>query len=274
MIHTAYVGIDVAFAKGKLLPVSVCTITDGKLTPLPLRYGPRPSRGRGNVAALDENQVAAFASETRAFLAAVEEQHHIRIARIAIDAPMDYRRENMPRRAGDAAMDKLGISCFTTPSRSDFWAIRAKAKAHLDAGRPVSRLPHSNQLWMLAGFALFRELGKTYDCIEVYPQAIARTLGCSGRHKSKQEGLKEQLGAVASATGWGAQELRQAISMQGYGSAHDKLDAFMAAWVASLPRDSIVACGCPPDDVIWIPLVPSALMDERQPDRLFPVLQA
>ena len=43
------------------------------------------------------------------------------------------------------------------------------------------------------------------------------------------------------------------IAQQGYGSAHDKLDAFMAAWVASLPEDDVVPCGDPPNDVIWIP---------------------
>ena len=37
MTRPAYAGIDVAFAKGKRLPVSICMIVDGRLTPLALR---------------------------------------------------------------------------------------------------------------------------------------------------------------------------------------------------------------------------------------------
>jgi len=253
MIQAAYAGIDVAFAKRKPLPLSVCFLAGGKLMPLPLKGRLPPPRGKGNAAILEKGVVATFATGVRAFLAAIEERHHVKIARVAIDAPMDFRREDIPRRAADAAMDARGISCFTTPSESDFETIKAKAKAHLAAGLPVSRLPHANQLWMLAGFALFRELSQAYDCIEVYPQAIARSLGCSGRHKSKQQGFEEQLGAVAKATGWETHALHQAISRQGYGSRHDKLDAYMAAWVASLTQRKTVACGEPPDDVIWLP---------------------
>jgi len=86
-----------------------------------------------------------------------------------------------------------------------------------------------------------------------YPQAIARALGCAGGHKSKKEGHGEQLEAVAAATGWQREELRSALAAQGYGSRHDKLDAFMAAWVASLPKGRLLACGKPPDDAIWVP---------------------
>ena len=150
-------------------------------------------------------------------------------------------------------MFDAGISCFKTPSLRDFRAITAKAEDHLEAGLPLFRLPHANQIWMLVGFALFRALRRKWDCIEVYPQAIARALGCEGGHKSKKEGYEEQLAAVAVATGWDTEGLRQSVAKQGYGSRHDKLDAFMAAWVASLPRKQLLACGKPPDDVIWVP---------------------
>ena len=70
-----------------------------------------------------------------------------------------------------------GISCIATPSRSDFKKIREKVAVHLRRGGRVARLPHSNQLWMLVGFALFQELSKLAECIEVFPQAIVRAIG-------------------------------------------------------------------------------------------------
>ena len=52
----AFVGIDVAFAKNKVLPVSVCLRPKGRpLDILPLRVSfEKPPAGRGNVLALDE----------------------------------------------------------------------------------------------------------------------------------------------------------------------------------------------------------------------------
>ena len=55
-------------------------------------------------------------------------------------------------------MDQRGISCFATPSRAEFEKIRDKAKKHLAKGLPIPRLPHANQLWILAGFEIFTAL--------------------------------------------------------------------------------------------------------------------
>ena len=71
--------------------------------------------------------------------------------------------------------------------------------------------------------------------------------------KIRYSRYREQLKAVAAATDWERAELGRMISAQGYGSRHDKLDAFMAAWVASLPRERLLACGQAPNDVIWVP---------------------
>jgi len=38
----------------------------------------------------------------------------------------------------------------------------------------------------------------------------------------------------------------------GYGPLHDRLDAYLAAWVASVGESEREALGSPPDDVIWI----------------------
>ena len=253
--QTAYVGIDVAFAKKKRLPVSICIVQGGRLTPVPLRFGIklRPPAGKGNKKALNADLVEQFCRDTLQYLHDVETACSVKIQRIAIDAPSDYRRENLPIRKADAAMNENGISCFKTPSESDFENIRKKVAKHLEKGGPESRIPHANQLWMLVGFGLFRVLRKAgYECLEVYPQAIVRSFGCS-EHKTKKHGFNDQLARVAERTGWNAGELRAALGKMGFGSWHDKLDAFMSAWVASLTKEDRMPCGEELDDVIWVP---------------------
>lgn len=62
---------------------------------------------------------------------------------------------------------------------------------------------------------------------------------------------------MARETGWPAQRDGEPVLKEiGYGSLDDKLDAYLSAWVASLPADEREACGEAPDDVIWIPRVP------------------
>ena len=279
-MEPVFVGIDVAFAKRKCLPVSVCVLRDERLTPLPLKRGPLvPPRGRGNVAALDESVVREFAREAARYLQQVAEIHYLEIVRIAIDAPKSSRRDGSPRRASEAAMDEARISCITTPSEGDFAVIKTKVEAHLAAGGSQSRLPHANQLWMLAGFALFRELAGLAECIEVYPQATVRALGVAERHKSNREGLDAQITAAAGATGWPTPELLSCVLEEsGRGSMHDKLDAYLSAWVASLDEDSRLAHGEPPDDVIWVPDLPSGGDDpvalEAMSDLVRPALPA
>ena len=251
----AYVGVDVAFAKRKYLPVSVCVQSDGRLTPVQFDSGAvLPPRGSGNVAALDVRVVQQFARDTTTFLKDVARNENLEIVRIAIDAPCDYRAEDQPRRAAESAMDAEGISCFATPSRSDFKRIREKVAVHLRRGGSVARLPHSNQLWMLVGFALFQELSKLAECIEVFPQAIVRAIGAGDIHKFKREGLQAQISAAARFTGWpDGGQLESRLERSGDGPKHDKLDAYLSAWVASLEEGDRVAFGIPPHDVIWAP---------------------
>lgn len=115
-------------------------------------------------------------------------------------------------------MDARKISCFATPSLAEFGAIRVKATTHLDAGRAENRLPHANQLWMLAGFALFERLSKNHPCREVFPQAMVAALGARGKHKTKKEGHAAQLAAAARANGLSSDALRSALATSGYGS--------------------------------------------------------
>lgn len=251
MSSPIFVGIDVAFAKQKKLPICAAQIIGGKLTPLPIRRDDIP-RGRGNVAAMNEDEVRSFAQATLSYIKSLSYRMDAPIRCIAIDAPKSYAKD--ARRACEVAMDQRGISCFATPSRGGFELAREKAKAHLLNGGAENRLPHANQWWMLVGFALFDELSAEFDCIEVYPQATAHALGASSTHKSKLEGFNVQLLAVAKQTGWKDEnELASVMGNSVPGPKHDQLDAFICAWLASLYPSGLEACGEPPDDVIWIP---------------------
>jgi hypothetical protein len=171
----AYAGIDVAFARGKRLPIVVCIPQGGRLQPLPLRRrdGSRPPIGRGNPETINDRAVADFAGATVEYLRWVEREHGVSIRRVALDSPSDPRNHSDARRCAESALDEYGIHCITTPSASDFEIIRRKVREHLDRQGAVSRLPHANQLWMLVGFELFRRLRNEWECLEVFPQATA-----------------------------------------------------------------------------------------------------
>jgi hypothetical protein len=255
----AFVGIDVAFAKRKVLPIVVCVRNEAVLQPLPLygQEGIMPPRGQGNVKSLDLKTVADFADFTARYLHAVEDRFRVTIRRIAIDSPSTPKVTGTPRREAEKALDTRGISCITTPDEQQFETIRAKAMAHLAGGGQESRLPHANQLWMLVGFDLFRRLRQEWECLEVFPQAIAVSLGSATIHKSQHDGFLDQLLSVACFTGWPRTPSEVALKEIGYGKLHDRLDSYLAAWVASLESDHREALGNPPDDAIWIPRIKS-----------------
>jgi hypothetical protein len=255
MSARAFVGIDVAFAKKKTLPVCVCTMQDGRLTPLHLKLtkDQRPPKGRGNRLSIDNGAVDLFVADTIDYLRAVERGFSVRIACIAIDAPSAPCAPGTSRRSAEVAMDRAGYSCFATPTREGFAAIVEKVRAHLGRGGAETNLPHANQLWMLVGFALFAGLRQHWRCREVFPHAIVRSLGVNSGHKSTKGGLLAQIAAAAAATGWTPDALRGELRRLGFGPEHDLLDAYLAAWVASLPDDRLLALGSLPDDVIWVP---------------------
>jgi hypothetical protein len=63
------------------------------------------------------------------------------------------------------------------------------------------------------------------------------------------------LSAVAAHTGWPAPPDLAALRQVAAAPLHDCLDAYLAAWVASLEPGDREPCGEPPGDVIWIPRV-------------------
>ncbi len=252
----AYAGIDVAVARSKRLPVCVCVQRWGALQPLPLRtLRFLPPRGIGNPGALIREERTRFAEEARAYLHAVENECGVRIRRVAIDAPSAPAGPALSRRHAEVALDRLGVRCFGTPSARKFREIVGAGRVHLGGGGDAARLPHANKLWMLAGFALFEALRRDFECIEVYPHAIAWALGVAETHKRHERGFRAQLIALAARTGWPSDPESSVLSGIAFGARDDRLDAYLSAWVASLPEPARRPLGAPPGDVIWVPRV-------------------
>jgi len=255
----AHVGIDLAIARQKKLPVALCTWEADALVPrrIAVRTAPQPPLGRGNLAMLEPEQVDSYAREVERYLEELESHFEVRIRTVAIDAPREPRSDGTRRRAAEVAMDERGISCFTTPSESEFERIRELGREHHRQGGHVATLPHANQIWMLAGFALFRVLQPRWECIEVYPHATVRVLGQGDTSKRVREGRIRQLRAAAAYTKWPAFEGDESLRGFIHGAAHDRLDAYLAAWVAALPEPRRQPWGTAPRDVIWVPRIPS-----------------
>lgn len=255
MRERGFAGIDVACATGKRLPVVVCCWQEGRLVPHPLARLPfHPPVGRGNSACCDAAVVMQPAQETAEYLRRVEEHLGLTIVRIGIDAPRAPRKPSHGRRPAEVALDAAAIRCFTTPSEQDFRGIIFKVADHLSRGGAVSRLPHANQLWMLVGFGLFSELRHIAECLEVYPQATVQQLGVHAEHKSAVGAAARQLAGAAKHTGWPNNNPADfSWNEIAFGPPHDRLDAYLSAWVAALDESDRIPLGVPPDDVIWVP---------------------
>jgi predicted nuclease with RNAse H fold len=253
-----YVGIDLACAAGKRLPI--CMVSAGPpLMPLtiPKHLGRLIPRGVGN---REVTAVAPFREAARGVASAINriaDEMGWQVERIAVDAPA--APPAIGSRASETELRRFGLSSFPTPAASAWAGIREKCADHLSHGGSAANLPNANQIWMLFGFELFVGLrsGLRAEVIEVYPAAIVRfALLPACEHKSTEKGYQDQLVAVASRTGWEPQYLEARLKETVPGSRHDRLDAFMAAWVASLPPESRRAFGDvrQPDDAIWVPL--------------------
>jgi hypothetical protein len=261
----AFAGIDVAVARSKRLPVCVCVREGGALVPLPLaRAGVRPPLGIGNVAtALDDAATVAFAAAAAVYLRAVERDFGVVVRRIAIDAPRGPAPDG-GRRVSELGLGARGIPYYVTPDAAGWERVRERVRRHLAGGGETGRLPHANQLWMLAGFALFEQLLQRWECLEVFPHAIGLVLGAAGQRKLTPGGLDARLAAVAGRTRWPMPPDAAALDGVAFGARHDKLDAYLCAWVASLGEEDCEAVGGPPDDTIWLP-APAAAGDSHAP---------
>lgn len=71
--------------------------------------------------------------------------------------------------------------------------------------------------------------------------------------------MAAQLAAAARHTGWpnGSAD-DPTFADIAWAPGHDRLDAYLSAWVAALDEPDRIAYGTPPDDVIWVPRVTTA----------------
>ncbi len=229
----------------------------GALLPLIV---PRPllglvPRGPGNAAVLEAEPFGNRARETVRGIGTICCSMGWYLERIGIDAPAAAPSPG-PRQS-EVALGRVGLQAFQTPSMGDWPSILTSCRGHLQGGGRLAYLPHANKIWMLFGFKLFAacrsELGT--EVLEVYPHAIARRLAPNCLHKSSEAGYQTQLTAVAGATCWSPRDLENRLREAVSGSRHDRLDAFMAAFVASLTKNKRQANGNIHDhyDAIWVP---------------------
>ena len=254
-MNTIFIGIDVACAKGKPLPICFAQRENGRLIPLsvPEEFLRLIPRGPGNIAIAEPEPFADLASIVVSAVQRICEFMGWEVGCVAIDAPSVAPIDN---RRCEAELSAAGLSVFKTPSVSEWTAAIEKCRRHLREGGLLSRLPYANKIWMLYGFQLFAAFRKVrIDAIEVYPFAIVRAFLPKHPHKSTAEGYSLQLGAIAHYTGWTAGELDARLRLCTPGCRHDRLDAFMAVLIASLRPDARRAYGDPTnrDDVIWVP---------------------
>jgi predicted nuclease with RNAse H fold len=215
-LTSVYIGIDVACAARKRLPICVVS-AEQPLTPLaiPKDLGATIPRGIGN------KEVTAVASFRQAALGVASSIHRIavemgwRVERVAVNAPAAPPASNS--RASENELGRLGLSSFRTPAAGAWAGIKQRCVEHLSCGGSTATLPHANKIWMLFGFELFNSLrdGLGVEVIEVYPFAIVRALLPACAHKSTERGYRDQLNAVATHTGWKPQDLEAELRATG-----------------------------------------------------------
>jgi hypothetical protein len=254
----AFAGIDVSVSVAKRLPIVVCRRVGTALVPFSLTEVDQAAPlGRGNQFIVDSRPRAEYVAETVRYLRTVEAHFKVAIRRIGIDAPHSPRPNESDCRHAENALAEHNIHYFKTPTADECEAMGPAVRRHLRGKGGAASLPRANQLWMLFGFDLFQSLGKAgWECLEVYPQATVHGLGVGGTHKSKAGAVAGQLNEAAKHTGWPEGPGNNPLDGICYGSRHDRLDAYLAAWVASLPASKRRALGnAAKNDAIWVPRI-------------------
>ncbi len=257
MVSSAvFIGIDVACAQNKKLPICVVSAAH-PLTPLaiPTSLSATIPRGLGNREITSAAPFRQAAGDVVAAINRIIKEMNWTVKRIAVDAPAAAPPTGS--RLSESELSSNGLSSFRTPAAPVWADIREVSIKHLEVGGSTATLPYANKIWMLFGFELFAQLRKELaaEVLEVYPFAIIRALLPSCAHKSTPEGYRDQLAAVAARTGWQPLDLEAQLKATVPGNRHDRLDAFMAAWIASLPAEDRRAFGDARNvnDAIWVP---------------------
>jgi predicted nuclease with RNAse H fold len=257
MSRSVFAGIDLACGRRKPLPLCFVAWKNDRLEVLPFSKADRSRLplGQGNAEILSKDPFRNVAQRVSEVIAEIVGENGWHLAGIAIDAPAAPPSARQIREC-EAALGEAGLSYFKTPDRLAWDQIKVVCGAHLNNGKPLSRLPYANMIWMLYGFELFRCLGRiTAEVIETYPQAIVRSLISDCEHKATDVGYRRQLSAIAAATGWTPNQLEEALAASVGGRRDDRLDAYMSGWVASLslPNRTLFGSRANIADAIWVP---------------------
>jgi len=159
---SVYIGVDVACARGKRLPI--CVVSGRHpLTPLviPKHLADLIPRGVGNreITAAAPFQETAFGVVKAIDRIAIDMGWQIK--RIALDAPAAAPETGA--RTSEDELGRLGLSSFRTPPTPAWAGIREKCVKHLRDGGSAARMPHANKIWMLFGFELFTHLKSSFS---------------------------------------------------------------------------------------------------------------
>lgn len=264
--NSLYVGIDLAIAKSKRLPVCFASDTTGSFDVINWKELHRDGRisdlpkGPGNARMFCDTCLEEWAKNICDHLRAVSLVTRQEIAVIAIDAPAAFPAAQGTRKCEQVLLEK-DVPFFRTPCQGKWNEIKERFDEHRIDNRSLSEMPYANMLWMRAGEVLFRQARGIFGCakvIETYPHAILTRLLDGMMKKSSPEGhnsIKAALWKHVRAGPAPAERVTAWLKNQGYGAYHDRLDAMLCAWVAYLYGRGKAAPlgGGDLRDTIWVP---------------------
>ena len=153
-----YVGIDVACALGKRLPICFAA-AGGALTPLeiPSYLASAMPRGLGNKELISVTPYRDAARKVVCTISQIAKEMAWRIDRVAVDAPAAPPATSS--RLSEVELGRLGVSSFRTPVASDWVGIREKCGFHLRSGGGTASLPYANKIGCCLDSSCFQRYG-------------------------------------------------------------------------------------------------------------------
>src|SRR5271166_5456410 len=157
-VAPVFVGIDVACARNKRLPICIASFNGHRLEPLelPAELARTFPVGPGNIDILKDDPFRNLAAALAGALHRGAKEHFWNIMRVAIDAPAAAPATG--ERIAEKALRECGMASFQTPDEKGWCHLFQTCRKHLRAGGMLSRMPHANKIWMLYGFEIFKAL--------------------------------------------------------------------------------------------------------------------
>jgi hypothetical protein len=148
---SVYIGIDVACALGKRLPIRMVS-AEPWLMPLtvPRELAALIPRGVGNKEVFTTIPFQDSARCVAQAIAHILNEIGWHVERIAVDAPA--APPDSGSRESEIEMGSCGLSSFRTPAASAWPGILQQCHDHRGRGGTSAALPHANKIWMLYGF--------------------------------------------------------------------------------------------------------------------------